>query len=439
VPVKRIVSFFTFVLMLAFGTLISLPSAQAARGNAFDRLNLESPPLVIEVGGPGLGDYPYSKIVTYTRKINLKQGQSAYLDYSVEGPIRATLSVEMVDLGIDKGGSKIPVPLNSTKFSLSKIITPILDKTSYIPNGKKQHYRVKITNNVGSLKGVRLGGIKVNLIPAVDPKAQQKVLNQVNAIVVTVGAVQYGFDLTDFNAKSKINAVDHRFIPVHRNGLLGLIDYIPNLPRVIDHGAADWSLVIKNIGEQPLDEFVRWRIVKGFSTPFVDDSKKFKYYYAFESQDHLTIPGQIFRERTRTVIIENTEVTSSLRSYAAPRTRNALPMFGFITTDAQVHTSFGAFAGKTKHFSRTYLIFPWKEVLVLFLLYKGYRRIRRKLKEDKKQRIERELREAEEDALAALSSLSPAKKAPAKKAPAKKAPAKKAPAKKAPAKKAPKK
>jgi len=436
VALKRIVSFFTIISILALGTLFSLPSAQAA-GNPFDRLTLESPPLVIEVGGPGLGEYPQTTTKTYTRKINLKQGESAYLDYSVTGPIRGTLLVEMVDLGIDAGGNKIPVPLNSTKFGLRNIVTPTLNRTTYIPNGKSQKYRVKLTNNVGNLEKVRIGGIKVNLIPFVDPKAKQKVINQVNAIVVTVGAVQYGFDIGDFDAQSKINAVNHQFIPVHRSGILGLIDYIPDLPRLIDHGPADWSIVIKNVGAQPLDEFVRWRIVKGFKTPYVDDPTKYKYYYAYEGQDHLTIPGQVFRERTQTIIIENTEVASSLRAYAAPRARNALPMFGFITTDAQIHTSFGAFEGKTRHFKRTYLIFPWKEVLVICLMYWGYRRLRRKLKENKKQRIERELREAEEAALEAIAQLAPAKKAPAKKAPAKKAPAKKAPAKKAPAKKAP--
>lgn len=51
----------------------------------------------------------------------------------MEGPIPATLSVEMVDLGVDAGGNKIPVPLNSTKFGLRGIVNPVLSNTTYIP------------------------------------------------------------------------------------------------------------------------------------------------------------------------------------------------------------------------------------------------------------------------------------------------------------------
>jgi hypothetical protein len=441
---------FPAVLLALFLISVLLPTNAGAAG-AFDTLNLETPPLVIEVGGPGLGEYPNDGI-TYTRKVNLKQGESGYLDYSVEGPIRATLSVEMVDLAIDIDGNKIPVPLNSTKFGLRNIVTPTLDKTTYIPNGKKQKYRVKLTNNVGNLKDIRIGGIKVNLIPAVDPKKGQKVINQVNAIVVTVGAVQYGFDLGKFNTQSKIKTYDHRFIPERRSGILGLIDLIPNIPRVITHGPAAWSIAIKNVGNQPIGEFVRWRIVKGFSAPYVDNTSKFKYYYAFEGTDHLTLPDQAFYEQTRTVILQNTEVQSNLRTYAAPKVTNALPMFGFITIDAQIHTFFGAFTGKTRHNTRTYLIFPWKEILVVILTYLAYRRIRRKIKEKRKERAERKLAEAEAAALEAMAALSPehtarakrsiaknaaVKKAPVKKAPVKKAPVKKAPVKKAPVKKAP--
>lgn len=449
----RISAVISFVFSLL---LISLSSSAQAAPRANDILNLDSPPLVIEVGGPGLGDYARTK--TYARKVNLLQGQSGYLDYSVEGPFPATLSVEMVDLGVDAGGNKIPVPLNSTKFGLRGIVEPVLSKTTYIPNGKKQKYRVKLTNLVGSLEGVRLGGVKVNLIPKADSKPGAQTINMVSAIVVSVGAIQYGFDITEFNAQAKLKASDYRFVPVHRTGLLGLIDYIPDIPGLIDHGPADWSLAIVNVGIQPLEQFMRWRIVRGTKTPYVDDTTKYKYYYAYESGSHLTIPDQKFRESARTILIKNTEVQSDLRTYSKPTEINALPMFGIITADAQVHTSFGAFKGKTQHFSRTYLIFPWKEVLLIILTYLGYRKARRKIKQMRKERAERKLAEAETDAIDAIASLSPeqpirakrsitkkatakkttakktAKKAPVKRA-AKKAPAKKT-AKKAPAKKA---
>jgi hypothetical protein len=295
------------------------------------------------------------------------------------------------------------------------------------------------------------------MIPKESSKAGAKTINMVSAIVVSVGAIQYGFDINDFNLQAKIKASDLRFEPVRRSGILGLIDYIPDIPRVIDHGPADWSISIVNIGMQPLEQFMRWRIVKGRETPYEDDTQRYQYLYAFEGGSHLTIPDQKFREQTRTVIYKNTEVQSNLRNYSKQTEVNALPMFGIITADAQVHTSFGAFTGKTQHFSRTYLIFPWKELLLIILTYIGYRRARRKFVKWRKERAERKLTEAEEAAAEAMASLAPedtrppkkvgarkapvkkavAKKAPAKKAPAKKAPAKKAPAKKAPAKKAP--
>jgi hypothetical protein len=427
--------------------LISLSSSAQAAPRTNDILNLNSPPLVIEVGGPGLGDYENTK--TYTRKVNLLQGQSGYLDYSVEGPIPAILSVEMVDLGVDAGGNKIPVPLNSTKFGLRGIVKPELSKTTYVPNGKIQKYRVKLTNLVGSLKGVRLGGVKVNLIPQESLKPGSKSINMVSAIVVSVGAIQYGFDMTEFNAQAKIKGSDLRFVPVRRSGILGLIDYIPDIPFVIDHGPADWSLSIVNVGIQPLEQFMRWRIVKGRDIPYTDDVNKYRYVYASENGSHLTIPDQKFTERTRTVILKNTEVQSNLRAYAKPTEVNALPLVGIITADAQVHTSFGAFKGKTQHFSRTYLIFPWKEVMLIILTYLGYRKARRKIKKLRKERAERKLAEAETAASEAMASLAPVqparakrsitKKAAVKKSVAKKASAKKAPAKKSVAKKAPEK
>jgi len=429
----------SIVISAVFSLLIiSLSSSAQAAPRTNDVLNLESPPLVIEVGGPGLGDY--AKTRTYARKVNLLKGQSGYLDYSVEGPIPATLSVEMVDLGVDAGGNKIPVPENSTKFGLRGVVKPELSKTTYIPNGKKQKYRVKLTNLVDNLEGVRLGGVKVNLIPKASAKAGAKTINMVSAIVVSVGAIQYGFDMNEFNAQAKIEASDLRFVPVRRSGILGLIDYIPDIPFVIDHGPADWSLAIVNVGIQPLEQFMRWRIVKGRDIPYTDDVNKYRYVYAFESGSHLTIPDQKFREKTRTVILKNTEVQSDLRAYAKPTEVNALPLFGIITADAQVHTSFGAFKGKTQHFSRTYLIFPWKEVLLIILTYIGYRKARRKIKKARKERAERKLAEAETAAAEAIASLSPdqpvrAKRSITKQASAKKAPAKKAPAKKAAAKK----
>jgi len=413
--------------------LIALASSAQAAPRTNDVLNLESPPLVIEVGGPGLGDY--AKTRTYARKVNLLKGQSGYLDYSVEGPIPATLSVEMVDLGVDAGGNKIPVPENSTKFGLRGVVKPELSKTTYIPNGKKQKYRVKLTNLVDNLEGVRLGGVKVNLIPKASAKAGAKTINMVSAIVVSVGAIQYGFDMNEFNAQAKIKASDLRFVPVRRSGILGLIDYIPDIPFVIDHGPADWSLAIVNVGIQPLEQFMRWRIVKGRDIPYVDDVNRYRYIYAFESGSHLTIPDQKFREKTRTVILKNTEVQSDLRAYAKPTEVNALPLFGIITADAQVHTSFGAFKGKTQHFSRTYLIFPWKEFLLIILTYLGYRRARRKIKQMRKERAERKLAEAETAAAEAMASLSPDQPVRAKRSITKQASAKKAPAKKAAAKK----
>jgi hypothetical protein len=417
--------------------LISLSSSAQAAPRTNDILNLNSPPLVIEVGGPGLGDYENTK--TYTRKVNLLQGQSGYLDYSVEGPIPAILSVEMVDLGVDAGGNKIPVPLNSTKFGLRGIVKPELSKTTYVPNGKIQKYRVKLTNLVGSLEGVRLGGVKVNLIPQESLKPGSKSINMVSAIVVSVGAIQYGFDVTEFNAQAKIKGSDLRFVPVRRSGILGLIDYIPDIPFVIDHGPADWSLSIVNVGIQPLEQFMRWRIVKGRDIPYTDDVNKYRYVYASENGSHLTIPDQKFTERTRTVIIKNTEVQSDLRTYSKPTEVNALPMFGIITADAQVHTSFGAFKGKTQHFSRTYLIFPWKEVLLIILTYIGYRKARRKIKKARKERAERKLAEAETAAAEAMASLSPDQPTRAKRSITKQASAKKAPAKKAAVKKTAKK
>ena len=455
----RITTVFSMVFSLIVISLMTSAQAAPRKNNI---LNLDSPPLVIEVGGPGLGNYKNTK--TYARKVNLLQGESGYLDYSVEGPLPATLSVEIVDLGVDAGGNKIPVPFNSTKFGLRGIVKPVLSKTTYIPNGKKQKYRVKLTNLVGSLEGVRLGGVKVNLIPQVSQKPGAQTINMVSAIVVSVGAIQYGFDMNEFNAQAKLEASDLRFEPIPRSGLLGLIDYIPDIPRVIDHGPANWSLSIVNVGSQPLEQFMRWRIVKGRNIPYTDDVTKYRYLYAYESGSHLTIPDQKFRESTRTILLKNTEVQSDLRAYAKPTEVNALPMFGIITADAQVHTSFGAFKGKTQHFSRTYLIFPWKEVLLIILALIGLRRARRKIKKVRKERAERKLAEAETAASEAMASLAPdqlesimrsvaqkaavkksvakksatkkvAKKAPAKKPIAKKA-AQKAPVKRAPVKKA---
>jgi hypothetical protein len=442
-------SFFALTASLALIFSTSVFSAEAATSGNVNILNLESPPIVIEVGGPGLGDYGTTQ--TYTRKVNLRRGETGFLNYSVEGKIPATLSIEMVDLGVDNLGNKIPVPLNSTKFGLRGVVKAELDKTTYIPNGTKQNYRVKLTSLVDNLEGVRLGGVKVNMIPKESTQSGAKTINMVSAIVVSVGAIQYGFDINDFNMQSKIKASDLRFEPVRRSGILGLIDYIPDIPRVIDHGPADWSISIVNVGLQPLEQFMRWRIVKGRETPYEDDTQKYRYLYAFEGGSHLTIPDQKFREQTRTVILKNTEVQSNLRNYTKQTEVNALPLFGIITADAQVHTSFGAFTGKTQHFSRTYLIFPWKEILLIVLAYIGYRRARRKFSKWRKERAERKLTEAEEAAAEAMASLAPdqparakrsvtkkaaAKKPAAKKTPAKKAAAKKPAAKKTPAKKA---
>jgi hypothetical protein len=157
----------------------------------------------------------------------------------------------------------------------------------------------------------------------------------------------------------------------------------------------------------------------------VDDVNRYRYIYAFESGSHLTIPDQKFREKTRTVILKNTEVQSDLRAYAKPTEVNALPLFGIITADAQVHTSFGAFKGKTQHFSRTYLIFPWKEVLLIILTYIGYHKARRKIKKARKERAERKLAEAETAASEAMASLAPKQPARAKRSITKKAAVKK--------------
>jgi hypothetical protein len=459
-------------VLILFGNVYSAANAANPRSKSIhvstvDVLNLESPPMVIEVGGPGLGSYDTGTATTSTRKYNLRQGQSAYIDYSVEGPNRASLMVEMVDLGVDPAGNKIPFPLNSTKFGLAGTVQPELSSTTYIPNGTKQHYRVKITNLVGSLSGIRLGGVKVNLIPYVNPKSSQKIINQVNAIVVSVGAIQYGFDINKFNTQAKIVASNMRFVPIHRSGIMGIIDYIPDLPHLIDHGAADWSLDVVNRGVQPLQEFMRWRIVKGFQTPYTDDTTKYKYYYALEAGEHLTIPDQVIREKTKTTILRNTEVQSNLRKYAAQTEVNALPLFGFFTIDAQVHTSFGSFVGKTQHFAVTYLVVPWKEILILILIYLGFRKIRRKLskrrfgaspeeqadesKPRKKLAIRGKRKAVVTPALKPELSSTPeidawlddilkkseekARKASTKKSSAKKAPAKRAAAKKPPAKK----
>lgn len=62
----------TVIVAILSLSLISLTSSAQAAPRTNDILNLESPPLVIEVGGPGLGTYKNNK--TYARKVNLSSG-----------------------------------------------------------------------------------------------------------------------------------------------------------------------------------------------------------------------------------------------------------------------------------------------------------------------------------------------------------------------------
>jgi hypothetical protein len=81
---KSIALSFAIALTLTLFTPFSAQGAQS-----IDKLTLESPPVVIEVGGPGLGEYK-TVVKTYVRKVNLQMGESAYLDYTVTGPLKAT-------------------------------------------------------------------------------------------------------------------------------------------------------------------------------------------------------------------------------------------------------------------------------------------------------------------------------------------------------------
>ena len=153
-----------------------------------------------------------------------------------------------------------------------------------------------------------------------------------------------------------------------RDTIGGLVDRIvPDLPRVVNRGPADVRARTTNVGDVMLQSETTLTLtrVPWFALlPFVDPDGFTVITYI--DRPRLLLPGE-----------GRTSVVASTAALQGGEEIDRLPLLGLVRIDVESRGTLGA-STDVATASATYLVAPWKEVLLLLVLYRVVRALRRR-------------------------------------------------------------
>lgn len=266
---------------------------------------------------------------------------NATLEYSVfvNGPTRATISVEFVDYVYGDNGEKENVPANSTPYSLAKVLSVKPFANIYTPSKSGKEFKVVLTTKKKKIDQLYFGGIKIKLEQLTGDSTKKNSATPSGGIMSQVNVTPFGWAGGD--NKNKIfpsNVASVSFSSTNRTSLIDFI--VPDLPWLVNAGPIEAKVRYENKGELPVFTSASWQFSSNGKTLATKSSGK-----------SLILAG---KDATRSVITQS--AVSGTNEMV-----NVLPDFGIVDIETTLTSEIGGTKFEPVVNKSSVLIVQWKE------------------------------------------------------------------------------
>ena len=267
--------------------------------------------------------------------------QFANVTVIVSGSKRASVSVRVIDLVLDKSG-KSPVPVGSTKYTLANQVKFEPESFNYVPSIAPQKFTFRVTAANKELAEVRYGGIQSVLS---SKPSENESPSEIGAIT-TFALVPNGLSLS--LSSSAIKSTEISGLRLVQKSKDSLADWIfPDIPGIANRAPVTLQVKILNKNELPV-----------FTTQRVTWSDKTKSLQVSDLPQRLLFGDQVITlSQDSTTPVGNSSVQ---RNFAKP--------FDSLNVKIAFSTFLGDQSLEPVTREVSVLIFPWKELLFWTLI-----------------------------------------------------------------------
>ena len=263
------------------------------------------------------------------------------VDFSVTGPLRATIEVSFIDLYANNAGVKIALPLGSTPYSLDGHASLSSTSFQYLPTPDGMQFHVTVTSVVSQLDALVFGGVKILLKPD-QPKSAPATgaVASYSSIVTSLVMTPVGYSgglPAGFSAQLNLDSL--LIASVCSDTWLNQV--IPDIPGVIDCAPVVSTVQLTNAGLLPGMVSTSWSYTAGGNE-----------VATAVTPPRLLLPGQKITDSSRSVN----------QLVGRPTQINALPSFGEVKVTVEATYDL---AGETQTHAvatATFFVAPWKQL-----------------------------------------------------------------------------
>ena len=273
---------------------------------------------------------------------------------SVSNGRDATVKVELVDVFANSEGVKQVVPLGSTPFSPKDLVSYEVLQPSYKPNGETQFIETSYSFiNAEKIDRPVIGGLRISLVTSNEEPGDAAGFTLNSAIVATFSYYPIGSTTSNFEIDAGLNVQKIELESVRSESLI--YSLMPDLPRLFNDGPLRASVSLLNTGNIFLQTNNRIS---------VDQLKIFGGFNREELfndtlDDFLLVPGQVGSDQK---LLVNQILGSE-------RVADALPGIGIFQIKVNATGAIGNEVLVQESKSRWFVIFPWKPLFLIFLVF----------------------------------------------------------------------
>jgi len=295
-------------------------SAQSISGDSEEtRLSMAGRTIVLEPSGSGDGV------------------ASDTVVFRISGPAARTISVELLDLIVDRSGQREILPRGSTTHTLDEVVTIGAFTRDYVPNGKVQTFSVTLTSATAR-DDVRYGGVRVG-IAADSAPGTDATLDNTSGILLTALVVPEGFDgKLPLLGEATLGASSLSMTPLYVENFFELI--LPDIPGVINRGPV--AIGVDFVNESPTPFFVHteWFVTSNGDTLLTASAER-----------NLLFGGQDLSDTLSTAV----EISGSTRLV------DVLPSFGLVDVRMTGEARLGRTLLDEAERTTSFFVLRWKE------------------------------------------------------------------------------
>lgn len=281
---------------------------------------------------------------------------------TVSGGTGGVVALNLYDAVADAQGNWQDSPYGTSYSTLSGVLDLSPASFRYEPGNEPQVFEAVAVLPEGPVDRPRVGSLIVTVGPEVSGGGlvvqQAAVQTQVLATpdAVGVGVLPPGSFSLDLGA---IDLTSLRpFSPLDR--------LLPDIPRVIGRGPVSTSVRVRNTGTAIVDARVTWEFDRVGLLGLLSSDLDPTPYVRVGLPPRYVLPGQRVES----------EGSSTARFESGPL--DAMPFIGFVRVVAKVDATLGDVPVASSVRTKTVLVFPWAEALVLAAAWLGVRRMRRR-------------------------------------------------------------